>query len=480
MSAWTLGRGKWVFVDWMGIWPGYGKDQQGRDLPFGFLVPHGIEIRAHSPRVEDEPVLFPEHPWEPRGVHAFSTFVEDGGVFRCWYHVPLQNDVGLAYAESQDGVRWNKPVLNLQDFNGSSRNNLVRLISRGGVEQTHHVFIDPSAPPSERYKMVSSCEDRDLCGIYGAVSPDGLQWEHLVGDPVILRNRCDTHNIGSYDASTGKYRIFTRQADQTTGRRGINLAESTDFRSFPDSARLLESTPLDPPDWDYYTSGYSPWPGAADAHLLRFSVYHRTLDTVDVHLATSRDVRIWHRPMGGQAWIAPSPDGSLPYQAMYGCAGILRTARGEWSSYVGVYPESHNDKGPRTPGKILRAVSREDGVVSLHAPGKGEFVTMDFPLEAEEILLNVRTGPSGFVRCSVLAADGGGGAETVRSERHPVPVHAGFSIEDCAVISGDHFAVPLVWRKHLGCLHGKSVQLHFELVEADLFAVTFGLQAAHG
>jgi len=36
------------------------------------------------------------------------------------------------------------------------------------------------------------------------------------------------------------------------------------------------------------------------------------------------------------------------------------------------------------------------------------------------------------------------------------------------------FLVPLVWRKQLGCLRGKSGQLHFELVEADLFAVTFG------
>jgi hypothetical protein len=321
--------------------------------------------------------------------------------------------------------------------------------------------------------MISSCDAKDTFGLFGAVSPDGLRWTHLPGDPVILKNRSDTQNIGVYDEDLKKYVIFTRQRDNHEGRRGINRAESADFRHFPPSEPIFESTPLDPPDWDYYISGYSRWPGAVDAHVMRFSVYHRAQDTVDVHLAVSRDGKRWHRPMGRDAWADGGPSYPAPYRSVYACTGILRTAPGEWSSYLGVFPEGHNQKGKRTPGRILRAVSREDGFMSLSSATRGEFYTIPFKLDAESIRLNVRTGGSGFVRCEILAADGGTPDSTVMTKAHPVPVYRGFTLEDCAVVKGDHADIPLAWKSDLRQLRGREVQLHFELFNADLHAMDF-------
>lgn len=465
-----LGKGKWVFIDWTGVWAGYGADQQGRDLPRGFLVPYGVELRVHKPKIDHEPVLVPEHPWESNGIHPFSTFLECEGRFRCWYHVRLNDDVGLAYAESNDGVNWTKPTLGLREFNGSKKNNLVALDSRGGVEQTRHVFIDPSAPPAERYKMVSSCDNEDLFAIYGDVSPDGLSWTRLPGDPIILKNRSDTQNIGTYDEILKKYVVFTRQRDNQYGRRGVNRSESPDFQCFPPSEPVLCSTPLDPPDWDYYTSGYSRWPGAVNAHVMRFAVYHRTQDSVDVHLATSGDGRIWHRPLGREAWLEGERDLAVTYKCLYACAGVLRTASGKWSSYVGGSPEGHNHQGGRSPGSIWRVASREDGFMSLSSVGRGEFCTLPFTLEADEIRLNIRAGAA---RCEIVAADGGEPAGTLGSNDHPVPVWRGFSMDDCAVIKGDHVNVPIVWNGDLKSLRGREVQLRFDLFNADLHAINF-------
>ena len=64
MRHYQWGKGKWGFIDWAGIWPGYGTDQQGRNLPQGFLMPYGIELRAHKPQVEATPVLVADQPWE--------------------------------------------------------------------------------------------------------------------------------------------------------------------------------------------------------------------------------------------------------------------------------------------------------------------------------------------------------------------------------------------------------------------------------
>jgi hypothetical protein len=55
MRHYRLGQKKWVFIDWMNIFAGYGTDPQGRPLKHGFLVPRGIELRTHRPHIESEP-----------------------------------------------------------------------------------------------------------------------------------------------------------------------------------------------------------------------------------------------------------------------------------------------------------------------------------------------------------------------------------------------------------------------------------------
>lgn len=52
MRHYQFGRGKWVFIDWCGIFAGYGTDPGGRNLPHGFLMPRGIALVPHKPRIE--------------------------------------------------------------------------------------------------------------------------------------------------------------------------------------------------------------------------------------------------------------------------------------------------------------------------------------------------------------------------------------------------------------------------------------------
>ena len=56
---------------------------------------------------------------------------------------------------------------------------------------------------------------------------------------------------------------------------------------------------------------------------------------------------------------------------------------------------------------------------------------------------------------------------------HPVPVYRGFTMEDCAIVKGDHIDIPLTWKGDLRQFRGKRVQLHFDLFNADLYAVKF-------
>ena len=55
----------------------------------------------------------------------------------------------MAYAESDDGVTWRKPVLGLKEFDGSKANNLV-IVLPDGCPNGDGIFKDPSATPARK------------------------------------------------------------------------------------------------------------------------------------------------------------------------------------------------------------------------------------------------------------------------------------------------------------------------------------------
>lgn len=62
----------------------------------------------------------------------------------------------LCYAVSEDGVNWRKPELGLVEYEGSRRNNIVRIEGFPGGSPEGSVFLDPKAPPEQRYKMLGT------------------------------------------------------------------------------------------------------------------------------------------------------------------------------------------------------------------------------------------------------------------------------------------------------------------------------------
>ncbi len=467
MRDYGFGQGKWVFVDWLSIEPGYGTrwprvGDVSVPLPDGYCVPRGVELRVHAPDVVPEFCLPLDQPWE-KGCAAYATFIEDDGIFRCWY----EHGNGLGYAESDDGIAWRKPTLSLREFAGSTANNLLSFGMHGAG-----VFIDPSASATERYKMVGCLWSPEEKAVIGAVSADGLHWRPLP-EPVLRHNHADTQSVCHFDADLGKYVLYTRQTGGAMQRRGVNRALAEDFKHFATSVPVFECTPLDPPDWDIYCNGYAPWPGATGAHVMRLTMYKHTPDLVDVHLAVSRDGVVWHRPQGQTPWISGGPSHPAPYPSLYACTGILPTDRGEWSIYLGAAHHAHNEPPERLtqPAGILRARLREDGFMSLSSEAPGECWTIPFVLTSDSIRLNVRTRYGGYVRAALLASSGGNtGSETTANE-----AIAGYALADCRPISGDHLDAPLTWKAgpDLLALRGRTVRLHLQLFKANLYALKF-------
>src|SRR4051794_35245325 len=87
----------------------------------------GLELRLQAP-VPREVVLEHDAPWEGSGC-GYPTVFRDGEVVHMYYiAADLTNADGskmasrpafACYAESRDGLRWNKPALGLFEFAGS-------------------------------------------------------------------------------------------------------------------------------------------------------------------------------------------------------------------------------------------------------------------------------------------------------------------------------------------------------------------------
>lgn len=151
----------------------------------------GIEGKIYAVQMSPEVHPGPVHAPDPSivvdgaGASIYGTVLREGGIYRMWYQAwpkdwDGHNAVLVCYAESDDGIHWRRPVLNLVDYHGTS-NNLCDMSFH-----SPSVFVDPHAPSSHRYRATGWLDAGDLAagkkahtrGYYTAHSSDGLKW-HL-------------------------------------------------------------------------------------------------------------------------------------------------------------------------------------------------------------------------------------------------------------------------------------------------------------
>ena len=137
-----------------------------------FLIERKEDVfrTLHNPeRVATNPVIVPDRPWEGYLTMQPGTviFDEEDGVFKMWYNtLPTREHPSieqyLCYATSRDGLKWEKPNLNLIEFQGSKANNIVLKWSNW----THSLVRDAGDRSERRYKLAYwQTEDKKRCGV---------------------------------------------------------------------------------------------------------------------------------------------------------------------------------------------------------------------------------------------------------------------------------------------------------------------------
>jgi len=156
----------------------------------------GTRLILHHPRPTEVALKF-DRPWEG-AFCAYVTVLHDGDTYRMYYRgKPSARPDGsldevTCYAESRDGIHWEKPDMGLVEVAGSRKNNVVLGPEYAPVPHNFIAFVDtrPGIPASERYKGLGglfpiSEEQRFSNGLMGFTSADGIRWRQIKKEPLI-------------------------------------------------------------------------------------------------------------------------------------------------------------------------------------------------------------------------------------------------------------------------------------------------------
>ena len=312
---------------------------------FAADVPAAKAVKAAPQfRVEQRstaPLLVSDRPYEDFQV-SYANVIRDGKVWHMWYeaydhHYKTDADGYLCYARSEDGVKWEKPNLGLVVYGGNRENNILIAGPPIGGVHGHAVFTDPTAPATERFKLVFTKWINHEWQVYGGTSPDGIHWK-LRETPLLARNS-DTQTVCFRDGDL--YRLYVRMWSQGSfkGQRLIGYADSKTFGDFPDPVRVLPADEKDAADLSLYNSAATK---LMDSLYVMFpSVYDAKTGIVVPHLATSTD---------GGAWVRAGREPKLPLGAAFdsksiyvGPGAVPGDKPGTWWMYYSGYSAGHDD-----------------------------------------------------------------------------------------------------------------------------------------
>lgn len=425
----------------------------------------GFARRLQPPTKHPEPCLVSEAPWENDALGLYGSVVQrDDGLFQMWYMCGGwgQGKMKVAYAESDDGIRWRRPELDLCDWQGRPTNVLTTDRPIGAA-----VLYDLQDPrPGWRYKFVcapASFHNR-ICGFR---SPDGIHWKPAAENPIIGTDPDGPMCL--MRLPNGRYALHHRPC---WGDRRVARSESWDFAHWTEPRVVCEPEPGDGTNVQFYGMGAIPY---GEYEIGTLWVYHtdpedmvwsKGLGVLEPELIYGRGGYAWHRAALGQPWIALEDDPEAFEQGQIHTASQPLLLNDEIRFYYAACRNRHGKDGTHTgsgPTWAIRfAACKPDRFVSVTCTERGEILTRPFWTEHPEFFINgnIRDG----LRAEVLDVKGN--------------VITGFGLEDAEPLSGDGLRLRLRWQgaPDRSVLAEREIRLRLQARDATLYSIAAGTE----
>lgn len=493
----------------------------------------GITRRWHKPEpLLDEPVLQRDREWEQTPYFTYSNYnvLKDpsDGLIKCWYEdlgpmEPYQRHPWrnrILYAVSEDGINFEKPLLDRVPIAGERTNILAGYVEGARVDERNPwatvgvhsgaVVIDPDPQNhDERYRMIFSRSTADLKQqIECAHSADGIVWQAYGEKPTFGSNRSlnDVSTI-SYDPVTKLFQQYTRHVKMTVAGIPASRIETPSggrgsFRTYfphrPDlmnKRRVFKTVSGDFINWTELVPISTPddaIDNLDEAHYgcgqfkvgtMQFGtlgVFQGTDNGMYVRLIYSRDGVNFRPTDKGNAFLAPRGEGHWDRHMVSVVSPPIRFGD-EWYFYHGGALNHHDywyagaqrldHPEASDPANNMRyclgiATLRFEGLVSVDAvrPRLGRLVTRPLNTDGSKLSINARCRPGGSISVAVLDSDG-----------NVVP---GRGHEDCNPFTSDAVRHKVAWRDgdRFTRLERHPIdyyKLEFLVDDAEIFAFQF-------
>ena len=440
-----------------------------------------LERVYHYPEYHSaNPILEPDKDWEKTGTNgaAFAAPFSDGvwydeidGKFKMWYmagggEYSIQNAGITCYAESVDGIIWNKPALSI--VSGTN------IVDKGSIRDASVVWLDKQeANASKRYKMFQVAGGAGKWQYHYKTSSDGKTWRDNATPSQSVADRSTVyknpfrnvwvwsmrHNVRVKfsDTYTVRARDYMENVDPVIG----NKEAKADLSAFWFGPWLKEQK------HPYYTNNdgspgiynqdatpyesimlgfFSVWQGPENDVCESDNVIKRN----QIMIGYSRD---------GYSWYREDMSPFLP----------INENRGTWNngnlqSVVGS-PIIVKDKlyfylsGRRLEGEneittTGLATLRRDGFASMK--GTGELETPLLKFDGTHFFVNANV--CGSLQVELLDEKGN--------------VLSGFSKDNCKVVTGDVVKQKVEWKNNatLATLKDQNIKIKFYLTNGEIFS----------
>lgn len=442
-----------------------------------------LELRLGTPVSAGKALQFTE-PWEGQFC-TYVSVVNAGDRFQLYYrglagYEGKGDQQVTCYAESQDGIHWMKPKLNLFKVNGTLENNVV--LGDNPQRSTHNLAVlydnRPGVPADERYKAVGGESNTKIpsSGLFRYVSPDGIHWKRYARDTAALFHdyALDSQNVLTWVPAEKVYAIYLRawtggkpgELYPAGGIRSIARSTSRDFIHWSKPEMMTFG---DTEREHLYTNTTQPYfraPQLLISMPFRFSPQLKVLSdaqliengtdktqwkgVADGVFMTSRGGTVYNRKFM-ESFVRPgSEQKNWGARSNIPAMGVIATGPAEMSFFV--------TRAYGTRAVFLeRMTLRTDGFASLHGGyTEGSIVTKPLVLQGNNLVANYATSSVGYVKVAVLDENG--------------KAIAGF--EESELLVGDQIDGLVSWKngKTVNELGDRKIRLKFIVRDADLYS----------
>ena len=411
----------------------------------------------------------------------------------------------VGYAESADGLTWERPTLGLIPWGQHRQTNIVVQGQHEAFTPHVHVVDGASAGPDGKATRTlgllprEAFRGRRFLMFYGdhshylAASDDGIRWDERLQR--VFERRSDAFHTLTYDELRGEYVSYLRNTKAFGGRfakqgntrmvarlSSPDLWSQWDEDSVPSTVLLPDATDAD----RYYGMPVFRYGGvywgflyalhedesrdtpdlSAVADTGRWGGAGGAAGSIDTELAFSRDGINWQRLPGHPKLLAAGGPGAWDGGMIFGPDRVIEHGDEWWLYYNGWHGPHYAPSGPgpeEKMGAVGLARCRKEGFVSIRADAAGKrsyVVTRPLLWTGGDLLVNA-DGQHGYV--SVRVTD-----VTWRDVE-------GYGYDQAEPFAGDAVRHRVRWgSRSLQDLSGQFIRLEFQLVNGDLFAFAAG------